>query len=614
MAREQKIRLLNKGIYSSLDAENIPPESASDAKNFVSKLDGLELVRGKELVGNLTTGAGGIYALHVGYTATGTAVVFRKTSTAIQYLAGATWTNIVTGLTADSEYTVMNVANLAGDFVVFWGVDGIYAIPTANPASYRSMYNATYNYKGRAIFDAGRSVLWNNTKDLTAVYISKVDTASYTTVTNENVGTGDGVAVTYADTLVQATGTRFVFGITVTDGVESFIDNRDGTLTGSAGGTGTINYVTGAISVTFNTAVVNTTAILCTYQYWDANSGGFSDFRYTATRVAGEGDVFRQDFGGDAVLNVVPLEGSYFSFKKRSVYQLTLSDDDLTATNKIYRTGVGIPNWRCVKPTSTGIIYINTANPDGARLEILKRNLTGDSFDSIELAPQFDWTAYDYTTGAIDIYGDYAVISCRESAGSSSDNDRVILVNMKLDPVAVDVTHYHANCFAQDGNTFYSGDSLSSNVYTLYTGFDDDDEPIEAYYITHKDLLGTEDLKRIRKKRIRGSISLDQGFDLYASYDDDAFQLEGSVTGRGNYVDAGTGETIGAHMVGSVGVGGEADGEDVYTFLMEMSIKSPKFRQVRWKIVPNGVGYLKIAHMHDFDVLTYEQKLPKKYR
>ena len=40
---------------------------------------------------------------------------------------------------------------------------------------------------------------------------------------------------------------------------EVFTDNGDGTMTSSAGGTGTINYTTGAISVTFNTAPVDKT-------------------------------------------------------------------------------------------------------------------------------------------------------------------------------------------------------------------------------------------------------------------------------------------------------------------------------------------------------------------
>lgn len=610
MAREQKTKKLNKGVYSALDAENIPAESASDAKNFVSKLDSLELVRGKEVVGNTTTGASGIFGLFVGYTATGTAVVFRKNSTAIQYLNGATWTNVVTGLTADSEYTFNMVSGLAGDFVIASGVDGIYKIPTANPASYRSMYNTTYNQEGKSLYDAGRLLMWDVPKDKTGLYLSHIDEANYTTVSAEAIGSSG--STNYTGTLAQATGTRTVFGVTFTDTVETFTDNLDGTLTGDAGGTGTINYVTGAYDITFNATTGS--SVTSDYQYEDSNNGGITDFRYSATRVAGEGDVFRQDIGGDAILNVIPLEGSYFSFKKRSVYQLILSDDDTTATNKLYRSGIGIPNWRAVVPTSTGIVFMNTANPDGARLEILKRNLTGDSFDSVELAPQFDWTAYNYDNCALDVYGDFIVVACRLGTSAGTNNDRVILVNMKLNPVAVDVTHYHANCFAVDGNSFYCGDSLSANVYTLFSGFDDDDSAIDGYYITHKDLMGTENLKRVRKQKWRGALSVSQSFEIYASYDDSAFQLLYTITGEGSYVDAGTPETVGSHMVGSIGVGGESDGTDVYTFFLEFNEKSPKFRNRRLKIVPTGIGYLRINEYQDVDVLVYDNKMPKKYR
>lgn len=608
--RSKKVTTLNKGVYSALDAENIPPEAASDALNFISKLDSLELSRGKELVGDLATGAGGTFGLFVGYTATGTAVVFRKISTKIQYLNSGTWTDIVTGLTADSHYTFTAVTTLAGDFVVATGVDGIYKIPTANPASYRDLYDDTKNQLGKSFFDAGRLIMWDVVADKTGLYLSHIDEANYTTVSSEAIGSSG--STNYTGTLTEATGDRTVFAVTFTDGTETFTDNLDGTLTGDAGGTGTINYVTGAYDITFNATTGG--AVTADYQYEDSNNGGIGDFTYSATRVAGEGDVFRQDIGGDAILNVIPLEGSYFSFKKTSVYQLTLSDDDLTGSNKLFRRNVGIPNWRAVVPTSTGIVFVNTANPDGARLEILKRNLTGDSFDSVELAPQFDWTAYTYDNAALEVYGDYVVIACKSATTSGTKNDRVLLVNMKLNPVAVDITYYNANCFAIDGNTFYAGDSLSENVYTLYTGFDDDDSPITAYYTTHKDLMGTDSLKRVRTEQWRGALSLDQGFEIYASYDDSAFELVATITGRGDYIDAGTPETVGSHLVGSIGLGGDSDGEDVYTFLTEIKPRSPKFRQRRLKIVPTGVGYLRINHYRDTDVLVYEDKLPKKYR
>ncbi len=82
----------------------------------------------------------------------------------------------------------------------------------------------------------------------------------YTTFT---IGTGDGATFTFANTLNSPP--VIAGSITVTDNTEVFTDNEDGTLTGSAGGSGTINYTTGAISVTFFTAPSVSQTIAATY-------------------------------------------------------------------------------------------------------------------------------------------------------------------------------------------------------------------------------------------------------------------------------------------------------------------------------------------------------------
>jgi hypothetical protein len=85
----------------------------------------------------------------------------------------------------------------------------------------------------------------------------------YEAVEDEAVGTGDGTNKAFADTLAKASiepGT-----VSVTDGVETFTDDGYGRLTGSAGGTGTINYTTGALSVTFNAAPANAAAVTADY-------------------------------------------------------------------------------------------------------------------------------------------------------------------------------------------------------------------------------------------------------------------------------------------------------------------------------------------------------------
>ncbi|MGE4545834.1 MAG: hypothetical protein AB7D06_17215 [Pedobacter sp.] len=83
-------------------------------------------------------------------------------------------------------------------------------------------------------------------------------------VVAEVLGAGDGAtkdfAATLGDGLPVEPGT-----ITVTDGVEAFADDGSGRLVGDAGGTGTINYATAAIAVSFAANVVNEVDVTADY-------------------------------------------------------------------------------------------------------------------------------------------------------------------------------------------------------------------------------------------------------------------------------------------------------------------------------------------------------------
>lgn len=78
------------------------------------------------------------------------------------------------------------------------------------------------------------------------------------------VGTGDGLNTAF---LFTAGSPPIVPGtIIVTDGVENFTDPlEDGILVGTLGGVGTVNYTTGDVSVSFNTAPASGVAINLTY-------------------------------------------------------------------------------------------------------------------------------------------------------------------------------------------------------------------------------------------------------------------------------------------------------------------------------------------------------------
>ena len=82
-------------------------------------------------------------------------------------------------------------------------------------------------------------------------------------VAAEVVETGNGSTKAFTGSLANTPvepGT-----VVIGDGVEAFADDGYGRLTGAAGGSGTINYTTGAYSITFNANVVNAVEVTADY-------------------------------------------------------------------------------------------------------------------------------------------------------------------------------------------------------------------------------------------------------------------------------------------------------------------------------------------------------------
>lgn len=116
----------------------------------------------------------------------------------------------------------------------------------------------------------------------------------YDPVEDEVIGTGDDTEVTFNATL---DGSPVVPGtVVVSDGVEAFSDGGLGVLTGSAGGTGTIDYNTGEISVTFNAAPATAADIEASYALvlwqldvqWPGDAG--NEFEVVLLGAAGQED------------------------------------------------------------------------------------------------------------------------------------------------------------------------------------------------------------------------------------------------------------------------------------------------------------------------------------
>lgn len=80
---------------------------------------------------------------------------------------------------------------------------------------------------------------------------------------DESIGTGDGSKTDFSGTLSSAP--VMPGRVEVTDGSETFTDDEQGNLEGDAGGSGTINYITGDVSVTFNSAPASDADIQASY-------------------------------------------------------------------------------------------------------------------------------------------------------------------------------------------------------------------------------------------------------------------------------------------------------------------------------------------------------------
>lgn len=602
------------GIQNKIPAEDIQTAAAYDSMNWLCVDGSIELVRGREQIGS-SGDVGASYNEIFAPRKDGVTVHFRKINTKIQYYNTTTsdWVDVITGLTTGSIYTFSTYISLAGSYLYATGIDGLYKISVANPTSYKDMYDSAKNYKGYSILNEQRMFLWNTPTDKTGIYLSKIDPqgTNYSTVTNEVLGASG--STTYSGTLAQATGKRFVFGVTITGtlaaGVETFTDNYSGTLTGSLGGTGTINYATGAYTITFNN-VVTSGNIEADYQYEDSNVNGITDFTFSTPRLAGEGDIISQEFRGEPIQNIVIYEGKYYSFKKTCVYELDLTDDDTNATNNVYRVDIGIPSLKSVISVGKGMIYMDTSNPDVPMLSILQRNPVGGNLEPVNLTPLFSWEQFNMDDCVLETWGQYVLIGTKDR--NSTVNDRLVLVdlNQNYSPM---VTNYSAYSITKNAGYLYTGDSLTETTYRVFSGFDDLGEQIDNFWIGKAEKYDSENLKRFRYIRIKGLIDKNQSIAIYASFDGDEYTQLGTILGTGDYVDNTDPQTIGSHMLGEVTVGG---GQPLvaYPFYTSIRCRVPKFRTRQLKYIADGIGYASIQLETDFDILQFEQKIPKKFR
>lgn len=588
------------------DIKTLKPGASPDSKNWLTGKfgDHIELVRGYARLG-LTeqTGNGKITGLGVGIRYDGTEIPWYSHGRKVKYYDVTTddavevGTNLLPAAADGEDVWMQPYQGLAGSFMYAGSPNsGIYKIPTANPGS--AVDQSVNNYRF-GVFHVGqnrsfagqRNGTTSGNNDKTGLYLSYIDKdqlSDFTQVTGEAIGAPG--SQTYTGTLASAGAPKTMMYVEITEAAgEVFKDDRNGNLIGSAGGTGTINYATGAYSITFN--AVTAGAVTASYYHETATSTGILDYSGSAN---GQGKSFRQDDGGGSLMAVFNISTIEYCFHLLKTWQFQSTLDDTNSTNLPYRN-IGIPYSRAAWQTPEGIIFADLsrpAEPKFRRMQVLQ-GTNSTTIEPLSISDALDLSehAFDYCLAFR--WGDYEIFCVQEKiAGVANTYNSVMYVRNVVSSAWDKLTNY-ASCLGVYEGTLIAGDPISNNVFTLFSGFDADGDVIENYWTSGDLNLKSEHIKTTRRMVIDGLIQTQQQVKVYVSYDGGAFTEVYEIDGAGTYVDSGINTPIGSQTIGSKVIGGGGSAT-AHPFQVDFPLNSDKYIYARVKFEAQDVGYAQI--------------------
>ena len=617
--RNKATTVFKYGTIDTIEDFSIPRGAASRSLNWLTKGDHIELRRGFLFMGDssVQTGSGKATGLKKCTGALQVEILFYTYGQKLKYFDESTdeWVEVgssLLGTSADGDdISLEEYVSNAGNQLWVNSPDcaGYFKIMVANPGSSKDNYDAAKNYKGHIKIDTNSTFLWLRNADKTTVYRSYIDAQTYTTVTAE------ALASVASGTLAAVTGKRTCFAVAITHTAsgEVYTDKGDGTLTGSSGGTGTINYSTGAYTTN------RTGAGTATYQWEDSTSGGIADFTGS---TAGQGTSFQQSEGGGQLQTINSFDNVYYCMHARKTWALTLAIDDTPAStsNVPYRENVGIPNLRASVETGEGIYYIDNVSEERAVRLLTYERGGSQKVIPVPISNNIDLDAYEFDQAAGFEFGDWVLFSCRRSG--SSKNDRTLAYNRKWK--TWDLLDYAATCFDTYNSALVAGDAFTNNVMELFSGLADDDAAIVNYWEGSLDDLDIEGLKKTKKFKLEGLIGPDQKIKVSLSLDSGPFVEIGhadsgathtyAIEGGGTYVDHGQRVAVGSLTLGRGEVAGGSTGVEAYHYEREFKIGVDKFERAKIRFEAMDVGFASVSLYDHRDVRFKGKKTPRRYR
>jgi hypothetical protein len=615
--RKHVIENWDKGLVNRFEDRSIPENAASNSLNWLTLNDRIELSGGYGVVGT-EQGAGRVTGLHIAPKVDGTKQPFVTYARKVLYRSASTldWVEIGTNTlaaAADGEdVSFASYVSSAGYQTWLSSPNSsMYKIMNANPANIKDLYNSSKNFKGYITANE-RILLWFRDKFKTILYGSYKDvqnTVVYTTVTNEAIGALG--STTYSGTLSTVTGKRTCFNVVIDDGTQTVQDDKNGNLVGD--GTGTINYATGAYSVTFN--AVTTGAVTSDYQWEDSTAKGVADFTFSGTRLATEGFFLPQPTGGDLLAVLAYKTGSttdYYCLHENETWIFSMPIDDLSPSNQIFRVKVGIKNWRAAVATGDGVYYLDTADPSDPKLKLLTLIRTNNQVEPVEISFNVNLSGANFEQGLVYEWGNYIVWTCKEDGEDHINRMYAFHKQFKT----IDRLKYLVSCVADNDGELWAGSSLTNSVWKLFSGFSANGSIIENYWEGKLSKQGIDELKKTKRLTIRGQIATDQVIRVSALTDDGEFVVLGDIEGDGSYVTQEASIVVGSPQVGSHEVGGGSDGITANNYIREFRLSQlvSKYDEMKLRFEALGAGYASVSTVNFHDIKTYGQKNLRRFR
>lgn len=195
-----------------------------------------------------------------------------------------------------------------------------------------------------------------------------------------------------------------------------------------------------------------------------------TDFTFSATRIAGEGDLITAPYGGGNITDIVNFEDSFAVFKKSYIELIKYSTDstaDLPASNPL-KTGFGAQG-RVIKGKDD--VYFVTSDNQITSIGRVQQQDTVPQSTNIGLIIKRLIDTYDFSNHHGDEYKQRLFFACKSTSQATS-NDRVIVYNRQTKSFE-GIWLLSANAFVKSGNKFYYAESQGANVWEMFSGTND---------------------------------------------------------------------------------------------------------------------------------------------